>query len=215
MLDFPRHYSLLDRCLIQLDSGLRAVFAKATANRKYPATDTAELPLSTEQRQQSISLMRVNHSGEISAQALYHAQALTAHSSSVRQAMQQAAAEENDHLAWCEQRLHELGGRASYLNPLWYVGSFAIGVCAGLAGDQWNLGFLAETERQVVNHLDQHLTKLSNADDKSRKILQQMREDEAHHATTAWTAGAVALPQPIKTLMQGFSQVMVRTAYWT
>ncbi len=199
---------------MQLDGGLRTLFARASADRQYPAQNTAEASLSAEQRQQSLRLMRVNHSGEISAQALYHAQALTARSPQVREAMQQAAVEENDHLAWCEQRLQELSGRTSYLNPLWYVGSFAIGVCAGLAGDQWNLGFLAETERQVVNHLDQHLTRLPDVDEKSREILQQMREDEAHHATTAWTAGAIALPQPIKILMKGFSQVMVRTAYW-
>lgn len=208
-----RHYSFLDRCLIQLDTGLRTVFARAIAERNYPA-QVEEPTLSNSQREHSIRLMRINHSGEISAQALYHAQALTARSLPVRQAMQQAALEENDHLAWCEQRLQELGGRSSYLNPLWYLGSFAIGVCAGVAGDVWNLGFLAETERQVVNHLDQHLSTLSNEDLKSRQILQQMREDEAHHATTAWTAGAVELPAPIKIAMRGFSKVMISTAYW-
>lgn len=214
MKNLPRHYSFLDRCLIQMDQGLRTMFAKATAMRTNPAENSTETEISAEQRRRSEALMRVNHAGEVSAQALYHAQALTARSQSVRHAMQQAALEENDHLAWCEQRLFELSGHTSYLNPVWYVGSFAIGICAGLAGDKWNLGFLAETERQVVNHLDQHLARLPQGDEKSRQILLQMREDESHHATTAWTAGAAELPRPVKAMMAGFSKVMTTTAYW-
>lgn len=208
-----RHYSPLDRCLIQLDSSLRTIFAKAAAERENPAQHITEPSLTAEQCRQSSALMRVNHAGEVSAQALYHAQALTARSPLVKHAMQQAALEENDHLAWCEQRLHELGGRTSYLNPLWYMGSFAIGICAGLAGDHWNLGFLAETERQVVKHLDDHLERLPAVDIKTQHILTQMRADEAHHATTAWTAGAVELPPLVKKVMGIFSKVMTRTAY--
>ena len=210
-----RHYSLLDHCLMQLDQGIRAVFAKAIALRPNPAQPTRDTKrLSEKDRRYSAALMRVNHVGEVSAQALYHAQALTARSSKVRQAMQQAALEENDHLAWCAQRLQELNSRTSYLNPLWYMGSFAIGVCAGLAGDRWNLGFLAETENQVVKHLNNHLSRLPAADIASRQILEQMREDEANHAVTAYTAGAARLPYPIKIAMTGFSKIMTKTAYW-
>jgi len=210
-----RQYSPLDRFLSHLDQGIRTVFASANPARMNPAQKITEPPiLSTKQRHQSAALMRVNHAGEVSAQALYHAQALTARSNRVRKSMQQAALEENDHLAWCEQRLQELNSHTSYLNPLWYAGSFAIGVCAGWAGDQWNLGFLAETERQVVKHLDQHLQQLPTVDEKSHQILTQMREDEAHHATTACTAGAAELPLPVKIMMRGFSKVMTRTAYW-
>jgi len=209
-----RQYSPLDRLLIQLDQGIRTISTPATATRVNPAKNIEPTPLSAPEKQCSIALMRINHAGEVSAQALYHAQALTAKSAAVRQAMQQAALEENDHLAWCEQRIQVLNGRTSYLNPLWYVGSFAIGVCAGLAGDQWNLGFLAETERQVVQHLDRHLARLPTTDQKSRQILIQMREDEAHHATTACTAGAAKLPWLIKIMMRGFSKIMTSTAYW-
>ncbi len=210
-----RHYSLLDHCLMQLDQGIRTVFAKAIALRPNPAQPTRDTKrLSEKDRRYSAALMRVNHVGEVSAQALYHAQALTARSSKVRQAMQQAALEENDHLAWCAQRLQELNSRTSYLNPLWYMGSFAIGVCAGLAGDRWNLGFLAETENQVVKHLNKHLSRLPAADIASRQILEQMREDEARHATAAYTAGAAKLPYPIKIAMTGFSKIMTKTAYW-
>lgn len=209
-----RHYSFLDRMLMHLDQGVRTVFAPATTTRIYPALTTEVSTLSDTESRQSAAFMRVNHAGEISAQALYHAQALTARSNKVRQAMQQAALEENDHLAWCEKRLQKLDAHPSYLNPLWYVGSFAIGICAGLAGDKWNLGFLAETERQVVTHLDQHLKKLPQADTESYSVLKQMREDEAYHATTAHTAGAAELPFVVKIAMRGFSKVMTSTAYW-
>lgn len=209
-----RQYSPFDRLLIHLDESIRTVFAPATPTRANPAEGVVPAELSAQECRKSAALMRVNHAGEISAQALYHAQALTAKSPSVAHAMQQAAIEENDHLAWCAQRVQELESHTSFLNPLWYIGAFTMGVCAGLAGDKWNLGFLAETERQVVDHLDQHLERLPQADKKSQQILMQMREDEAHHATTACTAGAAELPLPIKVLMRGFSKVMTRVAYW-
>lgn len=209
-----RQYSFLDNLITHLDQSVRTVFAPTIATRANPAQAVAESKLSTQVRRQSAALMRVNHAGEVSAQALYHAQALTARSKKVRKAMQQAALEENDHLAWCKQRVQELESHTSYLNPLWYIGSFAIGVCAGWAGDKWNLGFLAETEKQVVKHLEQHLDRLSTDDQKSHQILVQMQEDEAHHASMAYTAGAAELPILVKVMMYGFSKVMTRTAYW-
>ena len=158
--------------------------------------------------------MRVNHAGEVAAQALYQGQAVTARQDSVRAAMEKAALEENDHLAWCAQRIHELSGHPSYLNPAWYAGSFAIGVLAGLAGDAWGLGFVVETEHQVVRHLDNHLRQLPESDLKSRAILEQMRQDESHHATVALESGGNELPDEIRILMSLASQVMIRTAYW-
>ena len=209
-----RHYSFLDRCLIQLDQGLRTIAFKTVPTRPNPAGHTQQSVLKEGDRQLGIALMRVNHAGEISAQALYHAQALMAHAPKVRDAMRQAGLEESDHLAWCGQRLEALNGRTSYLTPCWYWGSFAIGVCAGLAGDSWSLGFLAETERQVVNHLDEHLIQLPIQDVASRQILQQMRKDEAHHASTALIAGAKELPDFIKIIMRCFSHIMTKAAYW-
>ena len=158
-------------------------------------------------------LMRVNHSGEVSAQALYQGQSITARNHEVREKLEQAALEENDHLVWTENRLKELGERTSLLNPLWYAGSFAIGAFAGALGDKWNLGFLAETEHQVVEHLEEHLGKIPEADKRSRAILQQMKIDEAAHATTALDHGAETLPTPVKKLMQAMSKVMTRSAY--
>ena len=158
--------------------------------------------------------MRVNHVGEICAQALYQSQALTAANPAVREKMRQASLEERDHLAWCETRLDELGGRPSRLNPLWYAGSFAIGAAAGLAGDKWNLGFVAETETQVAAHLAGHLDRLPAADRRSREIVAQMQADEARHADEAVAAGAAPLPAPVKRLMQFAAGVMTRTAYW-
>jgi ubiquinone biosynthesis monooxygenase Coq7 len=158
--------------------------------------------------------MRVNHAGEVSAQALYQGQGLTARDPAVREAMAEAADEEVDHLAWCEERLDELRSHTSYLNPFWYLGSFSIGACAGLCGDRWSLGFVAETERQVVRHLESHLQQLPAADERSRRILAQMQEDEARHATTALEAGGAELPRPIRSLMQLCSRVMTTTAYY-
>ena len=158
--------------------------------------------------------MRVNHVGEICAQALYQSQALTASDPALRDKMRSAAADENDHLAWCEQRLQELGSRKSYLNPLWYAGSFVIGAAAGIAGDKWNLGFVAETERQVVSHLDSHLARLPDGDQRSREVVAQMRQDEAEHAEMAVAAGAAILPQVAKKTMGLTSSMMTRIAFW-
>ena len=158
--------------------------------------------------------MRINHAGEICAQALYQGQALTAQLPNVRDKMEQAAAEENDHLAWTAGRLRELGAHTSYLNPLWYAGSFAIGAAAGLAGDKWSLGFVAETERQVIRHLEGHLARLAPQDAKSRAILEQMKDDEAHHATVAIEHGAAEFPEPVKQLMQLTSKFLTTAAYW-
>jgi ubiquinone biosynthesis monooxygenase Coq7 len=158
--------------------------------------------------------MRINHSGEVAAQALYQGQALTARLPGVRDKMERAAEEENDHLVWCERRINELGSHKSYLNPFWYAGSFAIGALAGAAGDKWSLGFVAETERQVVRHLDEHLSRLPEHDQRSRAVLEQMKEDEGHHATVALEAGGAELPEPVKKLMSLTSRVMTRTAYW-
>jgi ubiquinone biosynthesis monooxygenase Coq7 len=157
--------------------------------------------------------MRINHSGEVAAQGLYQGQALTAKLPEVREKMERAAAEENDHLDWCEQRIHELGTHTSYLNPLWYFGSVAIGATAGFAGDKWSLGFVAETEHQVVRHLDSHLAQISPSDHKSRAILKQMKEDEGHHATVALNAGGADLPAPIKTFMSLTSKIMTKSVY--
>ncbi len=158
--------------------------------------------------------MRINHSGEVAAQGLYQGQALTARLPQVRDKMQRAAQEENDHLAWCEHRLKQMGTHTSYLNPLWYLGSVAIGAAAGIAGDKWSLGFVAETEHQVVRHLDEHLSRLPSQDGKSRAILEQMRVDEGQHATHALDGGGVPLPEPIRKVMSLTSKVMTRTAYW-
>ena len=162
-----------------------------------------------------LAVGRQDHDGgEVAAQGLYEGQALTARLPEVRDKMERAAQEENDHLDWCETRIEELGGHKSYLNPLWYTGSLAIGALAGLAGDKWSLGFVNETEKQVVRHLDEHLAQISAEDLKTRAILEQMREDEAHHATTALHAGGVELPQPVQALMKLTSKFMTRTAYW-
>lgn len=210
-----RSYSLLDNLLINLDHGLRTVFGRPpVTGRVNPADGQADTALSDEDKLASARLMRVNHAGEIAAQALYEGQALTARLPEVREKMDRAALEENDHLNWCAQRVEELGQHTSVLNPLWYSGSFAIGALAGLAGDKWSLGFVAETEHQVVQHLEDHLQRLPAQDKKSRMILQQMKEDEAHHATTAIEAGGAALPEPVKRLMALTSKVMTRTAYW-
>ncbi len=210
----PRNYSLIDRCLMQFDKGLRTLFNVQESIRANPTTSLPEPILSSSERRHSAGLIRVNHAGEVSAQALYHAQALMARATEVRQSLQQSATEENDHLVWCQQRLRELGSHPSFLNPFWYLGSFTIGLIAGLAGDSVNLGFVAETERQVVEHLQGHLQQLPLNDEKSRCLVKQMQEDEAHHATVAMTAGAIELPEAMKFLMKCFSKVMTHTAYW-
>jgi ubiquinone biosynthesis monooxygenase Coq7 len=203
-----------DRLIAAFDSGLRTLFAPAHSARPAPDAEVADGELSAGEKRLAAALMRVNHSGEICAQALYQGQALTARNPQTRAALEQAAAEETDHLAWTAQRIEELGGRASALNPLWYLGSFALGAAAGLLGDKWNLGFLAETERQVEGHLAGHLDRLPAQDDKSRAIVEQMKADEARHARTAVDRGAADLPGPVKLAMKLGSRVMTRSAFW-
>lgn len=204
----------LDQLIIGFDKGLRTLFAHAHSLRDTPGEALPDAQLDETQRKTSASLMRVNHSGEICAQALYQGQALTARDPSAREALEQAAHEETEHLAWTERRIAELGGSKSVLNPLFYAGSFAIGAASGLLGDKWNLGFLAETERQVVRHLEGHLERLPADDRKSRAIIEQMRDDEARHATSAVSHGGADLPAPVKAAMKASSKVMTETAYW-
>ena len=189
----------LDRLITAFDNGLRTLLAPAHSARAVPGAALAEPEMTAPERQVAAALMRVNHTGEICAQALYQGQALTARNATARAALEQAAAEETDHLAWTAQRIEELGGRASLLNPLWYAGSFALGAAAGFLGDKWNLGFLAETERQVEGHLEGHLDRLPAQDEKSRAIVNEMKVDEARHARTALEHGAAELPEPVKT----------------
>ncbi|MFO1436321.1 MAG: 2-polyprenyl-3-methyl-6-methoxy-1,4-benzoquinone monooxygenase [Gammaproteobacteria bacterium] len=210
-----RRFTPTDRLLMALDDGIRTVFGRPpSTGRPAPDTGVAESTLSEAERRVSEGLMRVNHTGEVCAQALYSAQALTARDPAVRERMQRAAAEENDHLIWCESRVRDLGGHLSYLNPLWYAGSFALGALAGLAGDKWNLGFVVETERQVEGHLDSHLDRLPVDDARSRAIVEQMRIDESSHADMAQRAGAAALPEVVKKLMRLQSKVMTTLTYW-
>lgn len=210
-----RHFTPFDRFIQGLDQALHTIVGPAPIpSRPNPAAGIPETDLDTSERDLAGRLMRVNHAGEISAQALYQGQALTARLSTVRDKMKQAATEENDHLAWTEERIHELGTHTSLLAPFWYAGSFTIGALAGLAGDKWSLGFVVETENQVIRHLDSHLAKLPDHDAKDRAILERMKDDETHHATAAIAAGAAELPRPIKTLMQMTSKVMTQTAYW-
>ncbi len=203
----------IDDLIIGFDKGLRTVFAPARSVRAMPGDDLPDADMDVAQRNLAAALMRVNHAGEVCAQALYQGQALTARDSSARAALEQAAQEETEHLAWTERRIVELGGRKSVLNPLWYAGSFAIGAAAGLLGDKWSLGFLAETERQVVRHLEGHLERLPVEDQKSRAVIEQMRDDEARHATSALKHGGAELPAPVKAAMQASSKVMTGTAF--
>jgi 3-demethoxyubiquinol 3-hydroxylase len=205
--------SPLDAILTAADRALRSVFGPSNAAR--PAPDSApERELSDEDRRHAAGLMRVNHAGEVAAQALYHGQALLARTPETRALLLAAAREESDHLAWCESRLGELGSRPSLLNPLWYAGSFAIGTLAAAFGDRASLGFVAETERQVEGHLHEHLGRLPPNDERSRIILEAMQADEAAHGRNAQAAGAQSLPWPIGELMRGTARVMTRTAYW-
>ena len=201
----------LDQLITTFDLGLRTVFATPHAGRPYPGTGP-EADMSETERQQAAALMRVNHVGEVCAQALYAGQALTTKNASVRAELEQAAKEETDHLAWCAQRIKELGGHTSLLNPLWFGGAFGMGVVAGLLGDKWNLGFLAETERQVEAHLDGHLKKLPQTDARSRAVVEQMKIDEAQHAQTAVAHGGAPLPLPVKMAMRFAADVMRQTA---
>ena len=210
-----RHLSPFDQFITQADHALRTVLGKPrTTERPDPSAGIEEAALSDSERQQAASLMRINHAGEVSAQALYQGQALTARLDDVRASMERAAEEENDHLAWTENRLQALSSQKSLLNPIWYAGSFAIGAFAGALGDKWSLGFVAETEHQVVEHLNKHLQQLPADDKKSICVLQQMKEDEAHHATAAINGGAAELPWPVKKLMGAMSRVMTSSTYY-
>ena len=204
----------IDKLIIGFDSALRTLLTSAQTVRPVPGSELPEADLTDTERQLSSALMRVNHVGEVCAQALYQGQGLTARNEAVQQTLMQAAREETEHLAWTERRIAELGGRKSLLNPLWYGGSFAIGVVAGLLGDKWNLGFLAETEHQVGAHLASHLQQLPNNDEKSRAIVTQMEIDEAGHATMALSHGGAELPLPVKFTMKLGSKIMTQTAYW-
>lgn len=209
----PRARSLADRLIGGVDQALRTVAAANVASRPYPAAHLPEAAADQASRRHAAALMRVNHAGEIAAQALYHGQALTARDPQVRTVLEDAAREETDHLAWCEQRIRELDSRTSLLAPAWYAGSYLIGAIAGLAGDRASLGFVAETERQVVEHLQSHLRELPESDQRSREVVERMRDDEARHGATARESGARELPEAIRRLMRHTARVMTRTAY--
>ena len=202
--------TLIDKLVSSLDNGLRSTFTKPNAKRSSPAQGLNDDPIAYDDELQktSASLMRVNHVGEVCAQALYQGQALTSRSEDVKNKMQEAADEEIDHLNWCYQRIEELNGHTSIMNPIWYIGAFSIGVGAGLAGDKWSLGFLAETERQVVKHLESHLERLPEQDTISRAVISQMVIDETEHAEMAVDNGAAELPNAIKNLMRLSAKVM-------
>jgi 3-demethoxyubiquinol 3-hydroxylase len=206
--------SPLDRLIISFDNGMRTLLTQSQAVRPLPASMESAENLSDQAKIESARLMRVNHAGEVCAQALYQGQALTARNASAREALEQAARDEIDHLAWCESRLAALGGGKSVLNPLWYAGSFAMGAAAGLLGDKWNMAFLAETERQVEGHLTEHLSRLPAEDKHSYVVVDQMRVDEARHAQTAMDHGAAEMPGPVKRAMQLGSKIMTTTSYW-
>lgn len=232
--------NFVDTVICEVDTGLRALFAKTPASRPNPGHSTAHathalpnaaeaapeptcavaLPqiadatLSAADQALSIRLMRVNHCGEVCAQALYQGQALVAKTPETRAVLNHAAVEERDHLAWCGERIAELGGTTSVLNPIWYAGSFTLGVVAGLLGDKRSMGFLVETERQVEAHLTDHLQRLPAADTASRKILETMREDEHRHGQTGVNHGATLVPAPVTAVMRGVSAVMTRSTYW-
>lgn len=206
--------SPLDALIGEFDRALRTVSGIHPGSRRpYPAASTPETVTSPAERQRIASLMRVNHSGEVAAQALYHGQAWTAREAATRDALRAAAAEEGDHLAWCAKRIDELGGRTSLLDPLWYAGSFAIGAAAGMLGDATSYGFVAETERQVVEHLESHLEQLPE-DERTRAIIEQMRVDEAHHGGAALRAGGISLPPPVRGAMKLTARIMTTAARW-
>ena len=205
---------LIDHCIIEFDTVLRSVVGGAHAHRQTPGSDMEFTGLlDTKEREHAAGLMRVNHVGEVCAQALYQSQKLVARNSKIQQMLNHSGQEEMDHLAWCEMRLHELGSHTSYLNLIWYAGSFAIGLAAGLAGDKWSLGFVVATEKQVENHLKSHLKKLPVKDRCSRAIVDQMCIDEIKHGQAAISAGGVALPRLIQNLMEAMSKIMIRIAY--
>ena len=205
---------MIDLLIIGFDKALRTVFANAHTVRPVPGESQPEAELSDEEKRLAAGLMRVNHCGEICAQALYQGQALMSKDEGIKRALEGAAHEETEHLAWTERRIAELGGRKSLLNPLWYGGSLAIGVLVARFGDGVNLGFLAETERQVEAHLKSHLERLPAQDLRSREIVEQMKVDEVAHAETALNLGAIELPAPVKAAMKATSKIMTGVAYW-
>jgi 3-demethoxyubiquinol 3-hydroxylase len=203
----------MDKLIAEFDRALRAIAGVANAARPSPAEEQPEAELEPQARSHAAALMRVNHVGEVCAQALYQGQALTARNPRIKSALQQAAREEQDHLAWSAERIRELGGRPSMLNPLWYAGSFSIGALAGFLGDRWNLAFLAETERQVEDHLTGHLDALPANDERTRAVVAAMRADEAKHGSTARGLGGEELPAPVKAAMRFASKIMTTIAY--
>ncbi len=210
-----RNFSLVDTFLIHADLARKTLWVQPKEHaRTYPAEKVLENIMTEQEKKHAAGLMRVNHSGEVCAQALYQGQALTARSLLIKEKMQEAADEELDHLAWCNQRLYELRSHTSYLNFVWYCGALSIGIVAGIVGDRWNLGFLAETEEQVVRHLESHLGILPQQDEKSRIIIEQMREDESRHRDMAHEAGAMDLPHIIKQMMAMSSKIMTKIAYY-
>lgn len=204
---------MIEKLILEFDKALRTVLAPAPTMRTMPGADLSEAELDEAERRHAAALMRIDHVGEVCAQALYQGQALTCRDPAVRDALRQAAWEETEHLNWTERRIAELGGRKSLLNPLWYGGSLVLGVVAGKLGDDWNLGFLAETEHQVEAHLDGHLASLPATDLRSRAVVDQMKADEIRHAETAVHLGARELPGPVKLAMAAMSKVMTSTAY--
>lgn len=204
----------IDQLIVGFDKALRTLWAPARSVRPVPGEGLVDSVLEPVQRRHAAALMRVNHCGEVCAQALYQGQALTARNPSLRRVLEYAAVEETDHLAWTAARIQELGGRVSWLNPLFYAGAFTAGAFSGLLGDKWNLGFLAETERQVEGHLDSHLDQLPEQDSKSRAIVAQMKDDEARHAQTAVSEGAAELPVPVRRAMNLSSRIMTGATYW-
>ena len=208
-----RGLGAVDRLLIEAQRALETVFGNPAASRPNPAGDTPDVELDPAERRHAAGLMRINHVGEVCAQGLYFGQAAVAREPETKAHLLEAAQEETDHLAWCADRLRELDSRPSLFNPLWYGGSYALGVLAGLRGDGWNLGFVVETERQVEAHLDEHLQTLPEADRRSREILREMKADEARHADNAELAGARVLPQPVPSLMAAASRLMKAVAY--
>jgi len=210
-----RFLTPVDRLLSGIDSALRAVSATPTrAARPNPASTVADAELSQKEKTHAAGLMRVNHAGEIAAQGLYQGHAAVARDPRIEAQMKAAAAEELDHLGWCEERLRELDAGPSQLRPVWYAGAFAIGAVSGVLGDKWSLGFIEETEKQVSQHLTGHLTRLPENDAKSRAIVTQMRDEEEEHGANARNAGAAALPPPAVSLMRACARIMTRTAYW-
>ncbi|MGQ0578682.1 MAG: 2-polyprenyl-3-methyl-6-methoxy-1,4-benzoquinone monooxygenase [Betaproteobacteria bacterium] len=203
----------IDSLIIGFDRALRTLCGSAVSLRPVPGEDLPDLELSTVERRHAAALMRVNHTGEVCAQALYQGQVLTVRDDAIRKTLENAAAEETEHLAWTAQRIDELGGRVSILNPFFFAGSFAIGALSGLLGDKWNMGFLTETERQVEGHLGGHLERLPAQDQRSRAIVAQMKEDEARHANTALAHGAAQLPEPVKLAMRLSSRLMTVSSY--